>query len=117
MALILSILLPGILFVASMARLLGCLKHRSDGAIEYVWATGYAMISCMAAVWLAADLASIGSNGLSEERSAIILTGGPSLFVSMGLLLVLRPILSYLFKAVRFVTQKVRGLFSRRKSK
>lgn len=121
MALILSILLPGVLFIASMLRLLGCLKRRSNGAIEYVWATGYAMVSCLAAVWLAADLASIGADGLSKERAQVILTGGPSLFVSLGLLLVLRPMLSYIFKAVTFVVKKLRALislpFSRRKLK
>lgn len=108
-ALLLSIALPGALFAASLVRLLGCLKRRDDGLVEYVWATGYAMVSCLAAVWLAADVASISHGGLSAERASRIVEAGPQLFVALGLLLVLRPIVRGIGTALVFVANKLRA--------
>jgi hypothetical protein len=108
-ALILSIALPGALFIASLVRLLGCLKRRRDGLVEYVWATGYAMVFCLSSIWLAADLASISHGALSAERTAGILASGPQLFVALGMLLVLRPIVRFIGTVMTFVAGRLRA--------
>jgi len=121
MALFLSILLPGVLFVASLMRLLGCIKRRSDGLFEYVWATGYTMVLCLASTWLAADLVSLRDWTLPDERATLVLQSGPSLFVALGFMLVMRPVARGIGGVLQFAVSKLRAIpaaiFSRRKPK
>lgn len=121
MALFLSITLPGVLFIASLMRLLGCIKRRNQGLHEYVWATGYTMVFCMASVWLAANLSSIQNWALPAERAANTLHNGPALFVALGVLLTMRPVVRAIGGALQFVAGKLRAtvgsIFSRGTSK
>lgn len=113
MALFLSLALPGVLFIASLMRLLGCIKRRSQGLLEYVWATGYTMVFCMASVWLAADLSSLQNWVLPAERAATVIENGPALFVALGVLLVMRPAVRALGGALQFVVGKLRAGLAR----
>jgi len=121
MALFLSIALPSVLFMASLMRLLGCIKRRNQGLHEYVWATAYTMVFTMASAWLAADLSSIQNWALPAERAAMTLEYGPSLFVSLGIVLAMRPVVRAIGGAVQFVAGKLRAaaasIFSRGTSK
>ena len=121
MALFLSIVLPGVLFIASLMRLLGCIKRRNQGLHEYVWATGYTMVFAMASVWLAADLSSIQNWSLPAGRAAHVMQNGPSLFVALGVLLAMRPAVRAIGGGLQFVAGKLRGavasVFSRGTSK
>lgn len=121
MALFLSIVLPGVLFIASLMRLLGCIKRRNQGLHEYVWATGYTMVFAMASVWLAADLSSMQNWSLPAVRAAHVMQNGPALFVALSVLLAMRPAVRAIGGALQFVAGKLRGvvasLFSRGTSK
>lgn len=121
MALFLSIALPGVLFIASLMRLFGCIKRRNQGMLEYVWATGYTMVLCMASMWLAADLSSIQNWALPAERAETMMQSGPYLFVALGVVLVMRPVVRAIGGALQFVAGKLRAgvaaVFSRGTSK
>lgn len=117
LTLALSLALPGVLFVASFWRLLGCLRRRNDGVLEYIWATGYAMVSCLSATWLAANLASLMGDGYSAEREAVTLSAGSSFFVALGFLLVLRPLLRIAAALLARATRPVTRLLASRRGR
>ena len=121
MALFLSIALPGVLFIAALMRLLGCIQRRNQGLHEYVWATGYTMVFCMTSVWLASNLSSMQNWALPAERAANTMQYAPYLFVSLAVPLAIRPVVRAIGGALQFVTCKLRAavasIFSRGTSK
>lgn len=99
-ALVLSLALPGSLFVGSVVRLYGCLQApRSLG--EYLWATCYVMVFCFSAFWLTASMLSVQDMTLSPERVHVTLTAGPPFFFALGWPLFARRLFAWLADCVR----------------
>lgn len=99
-ALVLSLVLPGSLFVGSVVRLYGSLQApRSLG--EYLWATCYVMVFCFSAFWLTASMLSVHDMKLSAERVHVTLTAGPPFFFALGWPLFARRLLAWLTDCMR----------------
>lgn len=104
---ILSFAFPLVLLSGSLWRLRRALRasHRLD---EYAWAGAYSLVFCFSSFWMATSLSVSLDASPTPEHARATLAGGPYLFATLSLVLVLRPLLQGLIEGGQALFQGLR---------